>query len=77
VSVLTDSQVEFGLIPREHWFQPDWIDEERATAERNKMAADNVIYGGMSICLLPRAIESLPDNQNRKFIVRIVKGMHI
>jgi alpha 1,2-mannosyltransferase len=58
VSVLTDSQVEFGLIPREHWFQPDWIDEERATAERNKMAADNVIYGGMSNRQLSRPIES-------------------
>jgi len=46
VSVLTDSLVEFGLIPREHWFQPEWIDEERAKAEREQMAAENVIYGG-------------------------------
>lgn len=43
---MTDAKVEFGLIPHDHWFQPDSIDEEKATAARNKMAADNVIYGG-------------------------------
>jgi alpha 1,2-mannosyltransferase len=47
VSVLTDSKMEFGLIPREHWFQPAWIDEERAAASRQKMADENVIYGGL------------------------------
>jgi len=46
ISVLTDAKVEFGLIPKEHWFPPSWIDEDRATAERNKMADDHVIYGG-------------------------------
>ncbi|THH16350.1 hypothetical protein EW146_g4283 [Bondarzewia mesenterica] len=43
---LTDAKIEFGLIPRDHWFQPDWIDEEKATAARDQMAADKVIYGG-------------------------------
>ncbi|TBU28403.1 glycosyltransferase family 15 protein [Dichomitus squalens] len=38
--------VSYGLIPREHWFQPDWIDEERAAANRAQMVADNVVYGG-------------------------------
>ncbi|KAH9933691.1 glycosyltransferase family 15 protein [Amylocystis lapponica] len=38
--------VEYGLVPSEHWFQPQWIDEERATASRNKMVEDNIIYGG-------------------------------
>lgn len=28
------------------WYQPSWIDEERATAARNKMEEDNIIYGG-------------------------------
>ncbi|KAK0200142.1 glycosyltransferase family 15 protein [Desarmillaria ectypa] len=46
VSVITSSKMEFGLIPREHWFQPDWIDEERAKASRDQMVAENVIYGG-------------------------------
>lgn len=36
----------FGQIPPEHWFQPDWIDEEKAKAGREKMQSDNIIYGG-------------------------------
>ncbi|KAJ3507873.1 hypothetical protein NLJ89_g6058 [Agrocybe chaxingu] len=46
VSELTDSKVEFGLIPHDHWYQPEWIDEARATESREKMVKDNVIYGG-------------------------------
>ncbi|TFK38577.1 glycosyltransferase family 15 protein [Crucibulum laeve] len=46
ISVLTSAKVEFGLIPKEHWFQPDWIDEEKAKASRDKMVKDNIIYGG-------------------------------
>ncbi|KAJ7621661.1 glycolipid 2-alpha-mannosyltransferase-domain-containing protein [Mycena rosella] len=38
--------VAYGLVPREHWCAPDWIDEERATKGREKLVADNVIYGG-------------------------------
>ncbi|KAL1744191.1 glycosyltransferase family 15 protein [Schizophyllum fasciatum] len=43
----TTSSVEFGLIPRADWVQPDWIDEERAAAAREKMAEDGVKYGGL------------------------------
>jgi len=39
--------MEFGLIPHEFWYQPSWIDEEKATAAREQMVADNVIYGGV------------------------------
>ena len=46
VSGLTDATVEFGLIPPDHWHQPDWIDEEKASAARDAMAKNNVIYGG-------------------------------
>jgi len=46
VRELTDSSVEFGLVPKEHWYQPDWIDEKKASENRQKMASDNVIYGG-------------------------------
>lgn len=46
VSEITDAKVEFGLIPNDHWFQPDWIDEEKASQERKKMAENKVIYGG-------------------------------
>ncbi|KAF9069600.1 glycosyltransferase family 15 protein [Rhodocollybia butyracea] len=46
ITELTDAVVEFGLIPREHWFQPDSIDEEKAAAAREDMQKNNVIYGG-------------------------------
>ena len=45
---MTYSKVEFGVIPHDHWFQPEWIDEERASKERKKMEAAAVIYGGVS-----------------------------
>lgn len=51
VSVLTSAKMEFGLIPTEHWYQPDWIDEERATKARDQMVAEDVIYGGEK-CLI-------------------------
>ena len=38
--------MEFGVIPREHWFQPDSIDEAKAKASRDKMVEKNIIYGG-------------------------------
>lgn len=48
VSVLTDAEVSFGVIQPEHWYQPEWVDEERATEGRNKLVAQNIIYGGTS-----------------------------
>ena len=45
---MTDAPVEFGLIPHDDWYQPDWIDEERAAAGRQKMVDNNIIYGGAS-----------------------------
>jgi alpha 1,2-mannosyltransferase len=48
VTELTDATLEFGLIPSDHWHQPDWIDEEKASAAREQMAKNNVIYGGTS-----------------------------
>ena len=46
VTALIDGTVEFGLIPPEHWHQPDWIDEEKASAAREAMVQNSVIYGG-------------------------------
>lgn len=46
VSVLTDADVSFGLIPRENWVQPDWIDEGRAAEGRTRLVRQGVIYGG-------------------------------
>lgn len=46
VRVLTDAPVHFGQIPAEHWYQPEWIDEEQATANRLRMMAQGIIYAG-------------------------------
>lgn len=46
LSVLSAAKMEFGVIPHDHWFQPDSIDEEKAKAGREKMVQDKIIYGG-------------------------------
>ncbi|TFY82623.1 hypothetical protein EWM64_g1385 [Hericium alpestre] len=43
---LTDAPVEFGLIPHDDWYQPEWIDEAKASASREDMIKNDVIYGG-------------------------------
>ena len=53
VSVLTNSKMEFGLIPHDHWFQPTWIDEEKAKAGRKQMEDEHVIYGGALTLIIP------------------------
>jgi alpha 1,2-mannosyltransferase len=47
---IVSGPVHFGQIPDEHWYQPDWINETLAEEERNKMVADNTIYGGSVPC---------------------------
>lgn len=39
--------MQFGLVPRDHWYQPDWIDEKKATEAREEMIKNQVIYGGL------------------------------
>ncbi|EEB91071.1 hypothetical protein MPER_10636 [Moniliophthora perniciosa FA553] len=46
VTAATSAPVSFGLIPREHWYQPDWVDEDRARMGREKMEAQKIIYAG-------------------------------
>ena len=53
VSVLTNSKIEFGQIPRDHWYQPTWIDEEKAKEGRKQMEDDHVIYGGELTLIVP------------------------
>ncbi|KAK7054875.1 hypothetical protein VNI00_003338 [Paramarasmius palmivorus] len=48
ISVITKAPISFGLIPKDHWFQPDWIDEDRAKAGREKMMAQGIIYGALT-----------------------------
>lgn len=49
---ITSSKVEFGLVPHDHWFQPDWIDEKKAAESRGQMIKDQVIYGGLYCIVL-------------------------
>nr|GAT52212.1 alpha-1,2-mannosyltransferase [Mycena chlorophos] len=60
VSVATRSSFEFGLIEPEHWFQPDWIDEEKAAKARKQMKSNKVLYGVFRACLpeIPFNVES-------------------
>ncbi|KIK55936.1 glycosyltransferase family 15 protein [Collybiopsis luxurians FD-317 M1] len=46
VSVLTRSEMKFGTVPKDHWSQPDWIDEEKAANARKQMELSRVKYGG-------------------------------
>lgn len=48
---MTDAAVKYGIIPKEDWYQPDWIDEERAKAARQDMVNHNVIYGGTLVTI--------------------------
>ncbi|KAJ7186417.1 glycosyltransferase family 15 protein [Mycena filopes] len=43
ISALTSAPVQFGLIPPEHWYQPSWIDEDKAARARLKLK--NAPYG--------------------------------
>jgi alpha 1,2-mannosyltransferase len=46
IQALTKTKVEFGVIPSDHWHQPSWVDENRASQSRDDMVRNNVIYGG-------------------------------
>lgn len=44
-SSIASGPCTYGLVPKEHWEEPAWIDETKAAAARQKMAEDKVIYG--------------------------------
>jgi hypothetical protein len=46
-SSVTYGTTQYGIIPHEQWYQPDWIDEERATKAREKLTQNRVLYGGI------------------------------
>ena len=39
---IISSTAEYGVIPHEDWFQPDWIDEVKAQKAREKMIEQKV-----------------------------------
>lgn len=36
----------YGLVPQEHWHEPEWIDQTKAAERRKSMEKAKVIYGG-------------------------------
>lgn len=46
-SALVSGEAKYGLIPKEHWSYPDFIDLEKAAKGREDMAVKGVIYAGL------------------------------
>lgn len=44
-SGLCSGKTEYGLIPKEHWGMPDFIDKAKAAATRKEMGEKKIIYG--------------------------------
>ncbi len=44
-TALVSGTTKFGLIPKEHWSFPEWIDLEKAAKTREDMKQKNIIYG--------------------------------
>ncbi|ORY27183.1 putative alpha-1,2-mannosyltransferase [Naematelia encephala] len=44
-SSMTTANCYYGKIEHDHWYQPDWIDEDKATKAREEMIRKKVIYG--------------------------------
>ncbi|RMJ21912.1 hypothetical protein PHISP_07223 [Aspergillus sp. HF37] len=44
-TALVSGTTHYGIIPREHWSYPDWIDQEKASKTREDMAQRKIIYG--------------------------------
>ncbi|EDO16941.1 hypothetical protein Kpol_1020p51 [Vanderwaltozyma polyspora DSM 70294] len=45
VSAMISGEAKFGVIPKEHWSFPSWIDQDRAKKVREEMKEKKIIYG--------------------------------
>ena len=45
-SAIASGDCNYGQIPKEHWFQPAWINETRASEARADLVAKEILYGG-------------------------------
>ncbi|CAG8446229.1 13565_t:CDS:2 [Acaulospora morrowiae] len=45
-SSLTKAKTQYGVIPKQMWSYPQWIDQEEAARTRREMESKGVIYGG-------------------------------
>ena len=44
-TALVSGTTKYGVIPKEHWSFPEWIDQEKAAQVRKEMRDNKVIYG--------------------------------
>ena len=44
-SSLISGNTYYGIIPKEHWSYPEWIDQEKAKKTREEMGQKKIIYG--------------------------------
>lgn len=44
-SALVSGTTHYGLIPKEHWSYPEWIDQDKARKVREDMGQRKIIYG--------------------------------
>lgn len=44
-TALVSGTTKYGVIPKEHWSFPDWIDQKKAAKVRDEMKEKKVIYG--------------------------------
>jgi len=42
---IVSGTAKYGLVPKEHWGYPDWVDQEKAKKGREAMKAAKIIYG--------------------------------
>lgn len=73
VMLETNAPVYFGLIPRDHWVQPAWVDEIKASESRERLKEQNIIYGGISSSSL--ALKDIPDSSSYRNMCRFNSGV--
>lgn len=47
IQKVTKSEIEYGVVPANHWGYPPWIDKKKAEKCMRKMEKEGVIYGGL------------------------------
>lgn len=45
-TAMVSGNTHYGLIPKEHWSYPEWIDQDKARDAREEMNKKKIIYGG-------------------------------
>lgn len=59
-SYLVSGKTHYGVVPKEFWSYPSWIDQARAAKVRDEMRAENIIYG---------------DSESYRFMCRFESGL--